>query len=201
MENSEACLKLTIKDLETIKTNLQNLYNDGYKSIAVCLAHSYTFPDHELAIGKIAKEVGFPHVSLSSQLLPMIKMTPRGQSTTADAYLTPILRDYLDGFYSGFEGGKDGSLHVEFMGSDGGLVDLKVSVPWDMLNVRINVAQEFLWSQINIIWSSWWRRWMRLDQLGQRRKDSDYRVSRGQYTAPSSLKHVNLAKVSFTVST
>lgn len=130
----------------------------------------------------------------------MIKMTSRGQSTTADAYLTPILRDYLDGFYSGFEGGKDGSLYVEFMGSDGGLVDLKVSVPWDMLNVRINVAQEFFWSQINIIRSSWWRRWMRLDQLGQRRKDSDYRVSRGQFIAPSSLKHVAFAKESFTVS-
>ncbi|ADV21051.1 cytoplasmic protein [Cryptococcus gattii E566] len=123
--SGEAVNILREPNLETIKIDLQNLYNDGYKSIAVCLAHSYTFPDHELAIGKIAKEVGFPHVSLSSQLLPMIKMTSRGQSTTADAYLTPILRDYLDGFYSGFEGGKDGSLHVEFMGSDGGLVDLK----------------------------------------------------------------------------
>ncbi|KIR74928.1 cytoplasmic protein [Cryptococcus deuterogattii CA1014] len=123
--SGEAVNILREPNLETIKIDLQNLYNDGYRSIAVCLAHSYTFPDHELAIGKIAKEVGFPHVSLSSQLLPMIKMTSRGQSTTADAYLTPILRDYLDGFYSGFEGGKDGSLYVEFMGSDGGLVDLK----------------------------------------------------------------------------
>ncbi|AFR97968.2 cytoplasmic protein [Cryptococcus neoformans C23] len=123
--SGEAVNILREPNLEAIKVDLQNLYNDGYRSIAVCLAHSYTFPDHELAIGKIATEVGFPHISLSSQLLPMIKMTPRGQSTTADAYLTPILRDYLEGFYSGFEGGKDGSLHVEFMGSDGGLVDLK----------------------------------------------------------------------------
>ncbi|EAL21755.1 hypothetical protein CNBC4570 [Cryptococcus deneoformans B-3501A] len=123
--SGEAVNILREPNLEAIKVDLQNLYDDGYRSIAVCLAHSYTFPDHELAIGKIATEVGFPHVSLSSQLLPMIKMTPRGQSTTADAYLTPILRDYLEGFYSGFEGGKNGSLHVEFMGSDGGLVDLK----------------------------------------------------------------------------
>ncbi|AAW42254.1 cytoplasm protein, putative [Cryptococcus deneoformans JEC21] len=123
--SGEAVNILREPNLEAIKVDLQNLYDDGYSSIAVCLAHSYTFPDHELAIGKIATEVGFPHVSLSSQLLPMIKMTPRGQSTTADAYLTPILRDYLEGFYSGFEGGKNGSLHVEFMGSDGGLVDLK----------------------------------------------------------------------------
>lgn len=59
----------------------------------------------------------------------MIKMVPRGVSSTADAYLTPILRQYLDGFFNGFdEKLKDGrvkSPRVEFMGSDGGLVDLK----------------------------------------------------------------------------
>jgi len=58
----------------------------------------------------------------------MIKMVPRGVSSTADAYLTPILREYLDGFFNGFdEKLKDGRLRsprVEFMGSDGGLVDL-----------------------------------------------------------------------------
>ena len=90
--------------------------------------HSYTFPEHERLVGKLAREVGFTHVSESAQLLPMIKMVPRGVSSTADAYLTPILRDYLDGFFSGFdEKLKDGRLRsprVEFMGSDGGLVDL-----------------------------------------------------------------------------
>lgn len=58
----------------------------------------------------------------------MVRMVPRGVSTTADAYLTPVLSDYLDGFYQGFEGGKDGDLVVEFMGSDGGLLDLRVSL-------------------------------------------------------------------------
>lgn len=56
----------------------------------------------------------------------MVRMVPRGVSTTADAYLTPVLSDYLDGFYQGFEGGKAGDLVVEFMGSDGGLLDLRV---------------------------------------------------------------------------
>ena len=59
----------------------------------------------------------------------MIKMVPRGVSSTADAYLTPILREYLDGFFSGFdEKLRDGRLlspRVEFMGSDGGLLDTK----------------------------------------------------------------------------
>ncbi|WVO12915.1 hypothetical protein L204_100523 [Cryptococcus depauperatus] len=123
--SGEAVKILKRPDLECIRNDLKSLFDEGYRSIAVCLAHSYTFNDHELAIGKVAEEVGFPHISLSSQLLPMIKMTPRGQSTTADAYLTPVLQDYLEGFYSGFEGGKKGGMHVEFMGSDGGLVDLQ----------------------------------------------------------------------------
>ena len=59
----------------------------------------------------------------------MIKMVPRGVSSTADAYLTPILRQYLDGFFNGFdEKLRDGRLispRVEFMGSDGGLLDTK----------------------------------------------------------------------------
>ena len=55
-------------------------------------------------------------------------MVPRGVSTTADAYLKPVLGEYLEGFYSGFSGGKQGDLKVEFMGSDGGLADLTVSL-------------------------------------------------------------------------
>ncbi|WVQ93705.1 hypothetical protein IAU59_000782 [Kwoniella sp. CBS 9459] len=123
--SGEAVKILKQPDLRALKDDLQVLYDKGYRAIAVCLAHSYTFPDHELAIAQVASEIGFPHISCSSQLLPMIKMTPRGQSTTADAYLTPVLQEYLKGFYSGFEGGEKGGLHVEFMGSDGGLVDLK----------------------------------------------------------------------------
>lgn len=115
-------------ELEEVKKDLKKLHADGYRSLAVVFCHSYTYPEHELAIGKLAKSVGFEQISLSSQLLPMIKMVPRGVSSTADAYLTPILRKYLDGFFSGFdEKLKDGrvkSPRVEFMGSDGGLVDL-----------------------------------------------------------------------------
>lgn len=115
-------------DTAAVKQDLQQLYDDGYHSIAIVLCHSYTYPDHELQIGKIARDIGFAQVSESSQLLPMIKMVPRGVSSTADAYLTPILRKYLDGFFSGFdEKLKDGRLRsprVEFMGSDGGLLDL-----------------------------------------------------------------------------
>lgn len=111
----------------SVREDLKKLYDSGYRSLAVVLAHSYTFPDHEILLGKIASDIGFTQVSLSSQLLPMIKMVPRGVSSTADAYLTPILRAYLDGFFKGFDeklrDGKLRSPRVEFMGSDGGLVD------------------------------------------------------------------------------
>lgn len=121
-------LQLTngIDDAE-VTQSLQGLRNDGFDSIAVCLAHSYTFPDHELRIAEIAKKIGFSHISLSSQLTPMVKMTPRGMSATADAYLTPVLKEYVDNFRKGFAGAlqEDSSTRVQFMQSDGGLVDVK----------------------------------------------------------------------------
>ena len=84
------------------------------------------FPEHELIIEKIAREIGFVHISLSSQLLPMIKLTSRGSSATADAYLTPVVQRYIEGFRSGFEGGlQPGDSRCEFMQSDGGLVNFE----------------------------------------------------------------------------
>ncbi|KAH7313023.1 Hydantoinase B/oxoprolinase-domain-containing protein [Rhexocercosporidium sp. MPI-PUGE-AT-0058] len=94
-------------ELIRILTALSELYDKGVRSLAVILLHSYTFPDHELEIGKIAKEIGFVQVSLSSQLLPMIKAK------------------YIDGFRSGFVGKLEDSARGakgEFMQSDGGLV-------------------------------------------------------------------------------
>jgi 5-oxoprolinase (ATP-hydrolysing) len=120
---------MCLPEPEAVKRDLKKLYDAGYRSLAIVLAHSYTFPDHERQIGSLARAIGFTQVSESSSLLAMIKMVPRGVSSTADAYLTPILRQYLDGFFSGFdEKLRDGSVkspRVEFMGSDGGLVDLK----------------------------------------------------------------------------
>ncbi|KAJ6790010.1 hypothetical protein PWT90_03799 [Aphanocladium album] len=120
---------------EEIKSQLKQIYDQGIRSIAVCLMHGYTFPDHEAAIGKLAKEVGFTHISLSHELMPMIKLVPRATSVCADAYLTPTIKKYIDGFQSGFAGGL-GTRSVqetngprgarcEFMQSDGGLVDVE----------------------------------------------------------------------------
>ncbi|KAF2495463.1 hypothetical protein BU16DRAFT_510295 [Lophium mytilinum] len=121
---------------ETIRKQLQEVYDSGLKSIAVCLMHGYTFPNHEALIGKVAKEIGFEHVSLSHELMPMIKLVPRTTSACADAYLTPAIKKYISGFEAGFEGGlgsesvkrEKGSkgARCEFMQSDGGLVDVKI---------------------------------------------------------------------------
>jgi len=106
--------------------DLKILYNKGFRSLAVCLVHSYTFQEHELAIERLAKQVGFTNISLSSQILPMIKLTSRAASTTADAYLTPVVKRYIEGFRSGFNDRltSDGS-RCEFMQSDGGLVNFE----------------------------------------------------------------------------
>jgi 5-oxoprolinase (ATP-hydrolysing) len=121
---------------DKIRKQLQEIYDSGLRSIAVCLMHAYTYPKHEALIGKIAREIGFHHVSLSSELMPMIKLVPRATSACADAYLTPAIRKYIDGFTKGFEGGlgtksvqrSEGSkgARCEFMQSDGGLVDVDI---------------------------------------------------------------------------
>jgi 5-oxoprolinase (ATP-hydrolysing) len=132
--SGEAVRILQRPDEKRIREDLKKLYEEGYRSIAVCLMHSYTFPHHEALVGRIANEIGFTHISLSSELMPMIKLIPRATSATADAYLTPEIRRYIDGFSKGFEGGlgsesvkqSDGSkgARCEFMQSDGGLVDV-----------------------------------------------------------------------------
>ncbi|KAG0347318.1 hypothetical protein BG004_007975 [Podila humilis] len=109
-------------DLGKIKSQLQELYQEGFRSIAVCLLHSYTFVDHEQAVGQLAQEIGFTHISLSSAIMPMIKMVPRGISATADAYLTPCIKTYVDGFVSGFDDNLIKNVSLQFMQSDGGLV-------------------------------------------------------------------------------
>ncbi|KAJ5338778.1 hypothetical protein N7452_005506 [Penicillium brevicompactum] len=132
--SSEAVRILKRPSESEVRSQLQEIYNRGLRSIAVCLVHGYTFPDHEALVGRLANEIGFHHVSLSHQLMPMIKLVPRTTSACADAYLTPAIKKYISGFQSGFEGGL-GSESVkqqtgakgarcEFMQSDGGLVDV-----------------------------------------------------------------------------
>lgn len=113
-------------DTEQLTVDLKALKDRGYGSVAIALVNSFACPDHEIKIGEIASKLGFS-VSLSSQLQPMIKVVPRGMSATADAYLTPVIKSYIDSISANFESGLEGAhgCRVEFMQSDGGLVDFR----------------------------------------------------------------------------
>ena len=132
--SGEAVRILKRPSKDKIRKQLSALFDDGFRSVAVCFVHGYTFPDHEVMVGHLASEIGFDQVSLSHELLPMIKLVPRATSTCVDAYLTPTIKKYISGFEGGFEGGL-GSENVqkfgasrntrcEFMQSDGGLIDV-----------------------------------------------------------------------------
>ncbi|XP_052759152.1 5-oxoprolinase [Galleria mellonella] len=112
-------------DEEEVRRDLKALKEKGIDSIAVVLAHSYTYHDHEVRIGKIAKGLGFSQVSLSHAVTSMVRMVPRGFTASADAYLTPHIRDYVRGFASGFTNHL-ANTNVLFMQSDGGLTPMNL---------------------------------------------------------------------------
>ncbi|CAI7580338.1 unnamed protein product [Penicillium palitans] len=109
-------------DLASTRVYLQDIYNKGFRSLAVCLMHSYIFPTHELQIRELALEIGFKYISLSHQTSPRPKLVPRGNSTVVDAYLTPNIEQYLQQFSKNFPNIDKSGTRLEFMQSDGGLV-------------------------------------------------------------------------------
>lgn len=110
-------------DETKVHADLKELYAAGFRSIAIVLAHSYLYPAHEKAVEALARQVGFSHISVSSDLQAMINMVSRGMSATADAYLTPEVRRYLDSFAAGFA--NLGDCRLSFMQSDGSLCDFR----------------------------------------------------------------------------
>lgn len=124
--SSSMCAKFVIRsDIVKARRDLQEAYDDGFRSLSVCLMHSYTYPAHEQIISTLAKDMGYEQISVSSELMPMCKMVPRAHSATADAYLTPEIRKYIEGFESGFDDIANSGCRCEFMQSDGGLVEFK----------------------------------------------------------------------------
>jgi len=83
-------------DLEGAGKELEEAFKAGIRSAAIVLMHAYRYPEHELKLGKRAKEIGFTQVSLSHQASPLIKLVSRGETTVVDAYLSPVLRRYVD---------------------------------------------------------------------------------------------------------
>ena len=101
-----------------LKTELLEQYLLGLRSVSIVFLHGYRYAQHELAAERIAREVGFTQISVSHKISPMMKLVSRGDTTVVDAYLSPILRRYVEQVAGDMPGVK-----VFFMQSSGGLTD------------------------------------------------------------------------------
>ncbi|HEY9770475.1 MAG TPA: hydantoinase/oxoprolinase family protein [Coleofasciculaceae cyanobacterium] len=113
-------------DISQTRQDLQAAYDSGIRSCAIVLMHSYRYPQHELQVGEIARRIGFTQISISHQVSPLIKFISRGDTTVVDAYLSPILRRYVEQFTENLfvrQQQRKASTKLMFMQSNGGLVD------------------------------------------------------------------------------
>jgi 5-oxoprolinase (ATP-hydrolysing) len=105
-------------DLVAARPALAAAYADGIRAIAIVLLHGYRHVDHERRLAALAREIGFTQVSVSHEVAPLMRIVPRGDTTVVDAYLSPILRRYVDQV-----AGALGGTRLFFMQSNGGLTE------------------------------------------------------------------------------
>ncbi|MFG2355152.1 hydantoinase B/oxoprolinase family protein [Streptomyces sp. NPDC048521] len=109
---------LRAPDLDALAGPLRQAYDDGIRAVAVVCLHSHLYPAHEQAIGDLAARTGFPQISLSSEVSPLMKLVPRGDTAVVDAYLSPVLRRYVRHVAEELHG-----VRLMFMQSNGGLTE------------------------------------------------------------------------------
>lgn len=107
-------------DLDGVEVAAQELREAGIESVAVALLHSYRAPEHERRVAERLRQAGLGRVAESAELAPLIKILPRAETAVVEAYLAPVLEEYLDGVAAALSAGEGTSLHV--MTSAGGLV-------------------------------------------------------------------------------
>src|SRR5436309_14258550 len=105
-------------DLGAAARDLRAVYDDGIRACAIVLVHGYRYPQHERAVEKLARAIGFEQVSVSHEVSPLMKLVSRGDTTVVDAYLSPILRRYVAQVEADLPG-----VTLQFMQSSGGLTD------------------------------------------------------------------------------
>jgi len=114
-----------VPDEATVRTDLQAEFDAGYRAIAIVFMHAYRYPAHEQLVSRIAGEIGFTQISVSNQVSPLIKLVGRGDTTVVDAYLSPILRRYVEQVAEELgadaNGSGDDGPQLMFMQSSGGL--------------------------------------------------------------------------------
>ncbi len=111
-------------DLDAVRAELERAKADGIDAVAVVLMHAYRYSDHEQRVAALARELGFPQVSASHEVSPLIKLVGRGDTTVVDSYLSPILRRYVAqvaGELNEEEGEPSHQTRLMFMMSSGGL--------------------------------------------------------------------------------
>ena len=125
-------------DIDAARAALREAHASGVRAVSIVLMHGYRYPAHEQALAALARETGFGQVSVSHEVSPLMKLVSRGDTTVVDAYLSPILRRYVEtveadllGVQRPGEGGpdrrNDGPAapvpRLQFMQSSGGLTD------------------------------------------------------------------------------
>jgi 5-oxoprolinase (ATP-hydrolysing) len=105
-------------DLQQAERDLRAAFDRGIRSCAIALLHGYRYPQHEQQIEAIARRIGFVQVSVSHEVSPLMKLVARGDTTVVDAYLSPVLRRYVNQVAAQLPGVK-----LQFMQSSGGLAD------------------------------------------------------------------------------
>ena len=104
-----------------VRAALREARAQGYEAVAIVFMHAWRAPDHEQRAARIAREEGFAQVSTSHETIPLVKFAPRGDTTVADAYLSPILRRYVDQVARELGAPETGGPQLLFMTSAGGL--------------------------------------------------------------------------------
>ncbi|MBN9048688.1 MAG: hydantoinase B/oxoprolinase family protein [Rhizobiales bacterium] len=107
-------------DLDAVRAALETAQADGIKAVAIVFMHAYRYPAHEQQVAALAREMGFPQVSVSHEVSPLIKLVGRGDTTVVDAYLSPILRRYVAQVDGELDARRSGA-KLMFMMSSGGL--------------------------------------------------------------------------------
>ncbi len=109
---------LTPLDEEAARVALADAFAAGIRAVAIVLLHGYRHAEHERRLAAIAADIGFTQISVSHRVSPLMKLVPRGDTTVVDAYLSPILRRYVDRMEAAMGGAR-----LMFMQSNGGLTD------------------------------------------------------------------------------
>jgi len=108
-------------DPAAVETALRDAYASGIRSVAIVFMHAWKYPEHEARVAEIARRVGFPQISVSHEISPLMKLVGRGDTTVVDAYLSPILRRYVEQVAGELGVAGEPSPRLMFMMSSGGL--------------------------------------------------------------------------------